>query len=305
MTRRSAFLSYSSRDSEFAETLQAGLTRAGIDIWFAPSKIEAGDIWQGQITKGIENSDFLILLASSSSIGNRHTGKEHSKEVHRELSLFDKKKGKGRLIPLDLDGVLSSGVCCENVEYLLEGLHYYNCQAAYESNEVGSVCDVVLSLVEQDRTGNESQGFNTGSNYEKKLEQFLIDGDQASALQYITTRPKLDDVDPTVRLLEIIVDLSCKPLRDLSLEHADEVANTLATWLNNDSLTKQSAVMAFYCLGALVYEFYERNALRSPVGDFQTVKRISKSAGVPLSRTRRLLAGVSRNSDAFNRRWLL
>lgn len=305
MTRSSAFISYSSKDEQFAKSLNAGLTNAGIDTWFAPSKIRAGDTYTAEIVKGIESSEFLILLASSSSIGNRQTGEKAAKYVLSELGCFYEQKGEKKLIPLDLDGVLMNRNADPSAALHLQNLHHHDCRLAYQRNEVSSVCDFVQSIIEQDPAGNESHANEAGSDYVKKLETFLLNGDQTSAWQYIETMPKLDHVDPAVRLLEIIVYLSCSPLRDLRLERADKVANTLATWLNNGSLTKQSAVMAFYCLGALVYEFYERNALRSPVGDFQTVKRISKSAGVPLTKTRRILAGVSRNSDAFNRLWLL
>jgi len=133
MKKTSVFISYSSKDNDFAQLLCSKLSKPNLDVWLAPSKIEGGDQWSGQITKAIEECDYFILLASSHSIGNKDSGKNRSPQVHRELSLFDSNKKNAKLIPLDLDGVVVKNIASDDCKYLIAGLHFIDCRNAYQN----------------------------------------------------------------------------------------------------------------------------------------------------------------------------
>src|SRR5208337_1050112 len=73
MTRRaiefySCFISYSTRDQEFAERLHADLQAKGVRCWFAPEEMKAGRKVHEQIDEAIRLHDKLLLILSDNSI---------------------------------------------------------------------------------------------------------------------------------------------------------------------------------------------------------------------------------------------
>ena len=95
--RVSCFISYSSKDSEFASKLHVDLRAVGIDCWFAPEDIKGGDKVYDQITEAIQRQDKLLLILSEHSINSNWVAQEIRKINERE-----RKEGKKMLFPIRL-----------------------------------------------------------------------------------------------------------------------------------------------------------------------------------------------------------
>lgn len=63
-----AFISYSRRNTNFAERLARDLTDAGVEVWIDFRQIHAGERWKDEIRRGIERSDVVIILLSPDSV---------------------------------------------------------------------------------------------------------------------------------------------------------------------------------------------------------------------------------------------
>ena len=64
----SCFISYSTKDQEFAERLHADLQAKGVRCWFAPEDLKIGDKFQERIEESIRWHDKLLLVLSETSI---------------------------------------------------------------------------------------------------------------------------------------------------------------------------------------------------------------------------------------------
>ena len=67
----SCFISYSTKDQEFADRLYADLQAKGVRCWFAPHDIQGGKTIHEQIDEAIRRYDQLLLILSEHSI---HSG---------------------------------------------------------------------------------------------------------------------------------------------------------------------------------------------------------------------------------------
>jgi hypothetical protein len=92
------FISYSSKDQEFAERLYADLQSKGVRCWFAPEDIKTGDKIRHRIDESIRLYDKLLLVLSKHSIGSQWV--EH--EVEMALAKEQKVK-RTVLFPIRLD----------------------------------------------------------------------------------------------------------------------------------------------------------------------------------------------------------
>jgi len=63
----SCFISYSTKDQEFAERLHADLQAKGVRCWFAPHDIEGGRKIHEQIDEAIRRYDKLLLISPSTA----------------------------------------------------------------------------------------------------------------------------------------------------------------------------------------------------------------------------------------------
>jgi hypothetical protein len=77
--RPSIFLSYSSRDREFARRLCTDLERSGVAVWLDEAELRIGDSIIVRIAEAIAGVDFLVVLLSPASV--------ESVWVKRELEL--------------------------------------------------------------------------------------------------------------------------------------------------------------------------------------------------------------------------
>jgi hypothetical protein len=83
----SCFISYSSRDSDFAQRLHADLQQKGVRCWFAPEDLKIGDKFRMRIDESIRVYDKLMVILSANSI--------HSPWVEDEVEAAFEKERKG------------------------------------------------------------------------------------------------------------------------------------------------------------------------------------------------------------------
>ncbi len=94
----SCFISYSSRNQDFAERLHADLKSRHIDCWFAPEELKTGDRFPDRIEESIRLYDKLLLILSRDSIQSSWV----EREVRAALEKEDKRE-KSVLFPIRLD----------------------------------------------------------------------------------------------------------------------------------------------------------------------------------------------------------
>jgi hypothetical protein len=70
------FISYSSKDQEFAGRLHADLQVKGVRCWFAPEDLKIGDKFRTRIDESIRIHDKLLLILSENSIASDWVEKE-------------------------------------------------------------------------------------------------------------------------------------------------------------------------------------------------------------------------------------
>ena len=94
----SCFISYSSKDQDFADRLFADLQHNGVRCWFAPHHVKAGEKLHEQIDTAIRLHERLLLILSPDSINSQWVQTEMAKARKRET-----KEGKRVLFPISLD----------------------------------------------------------------------------------------------------------------------------------------------------------------------------------------------------------
>jgi hypothetical protein len=101
----SCFISYSSKDEDFAKRLYADLQREHVRCWFAPEDLKIGDKFRSRIDEAIHVYDKLLLILSENSI--------HSPWVEKEVeTAFEKEHKQDRIVlfPIRLDdAVMKTG----------------------------------------------------------------------------------------------------------------------------------------------------------------------------------------------------
>jgi hypothetical protein len=99
----SCFISYSTRDEDFAKRLHERMRREKLRVWFAPEDIQGGKKLHEQIERAIQVHDRLLLVLSDNSI--------HSEWVITEIRnalKVEKRDGRRKLFPIrvcDFDAV--------------------------------------------------------------------------------------------------------------------------------------------------------------------------------------------------------
>ena len=80
----SCFISYSTRDQEFAERLHADLQNKGVRCWFAPKDLKIGDPIRQRIDEAIRLHEKLLLILSEHSAGSDWVREEVESCLERE-----------------------------------------------------------------------------------------------------------------------------------------------------------------------------------------------------------------------------
>jgi hypothetical protein len=94
----SCFLSYSSKDDEFARRLYNDLQGKNIRTWFAPEDLKIGDRFRARIDESIRVHDKLVLILSANSIASDWVETEVESALERE-----RKEGRDVLFPIAID----------------------------------------------------------------------------------------------------------------------------------------------------------------------------------------------------------
>jgi hypothetical protein len=94
----SCFISYSSKDNDFAERLHADLQSKGVRCWFAPEDLKTGDKLRPVVDQSIWVYDKLMVILSQHSVTSNWV--EH--EVETALAREQKQK-RTILFPIRLD----------------------------------------------------------------------------------------------------------------------------------------------------------------------------------------------------------
>jgi TIR domain/Pentapeptide repeats (8 copies) len=94
----SCFLSYSSKDNEFARRLYNDLRGKNIRIWFAPEDLKIGDRLRSRIDESIRIHEKLVLILSASSVASDWVETEVESALERE-----QKEDKLVLFPIAID----------------------------------------------------------------------------------------------------------------------------------------------------------------------------------------------------------
>jgi hypothetical protein len=81
----SCFISYSSKDQDFAERLHADLQDRGVRCWFAPHDIQGGRKIHEQIDQAIRLHERLLLILSAYSMQSEWVKTEIAKARQREV----------------------------------------------------------------------------------------------------------------------------------------------------------------------------------------------------------------------------
>jgi hypothetical protein len=82
----SCFISYSSRDQEFAQRLYADLQAKGVRCWFAPHDVQAGKKLHEQIDHAISIHEKVLLVLSLDSMNSEWVKTEIAKARKREAA---------------------------------------------------------------------------------------------------------------------------------------------------------------------------------------------------------------------------
>jgi hypothetical protein len=80
----SCFISYSSRDQNFAERLHTDLQRKGVRCWFAPEDLKIGAKTRDTIDESIRLHDKLLLILSKHSVSSQWVEHEVEAALERE-----------------------------------------------------------------------------------------------------------------------------------------------------------------------------------------------------------------------------
>lgn len=94
----SCFISYSSKDQEFAERLHADLRSKNIRCWFAPEDLKIGDKFRPSFDEAIRVHDKLMVLLSENSVSSEWVEKEVETAFEKEH-----REKKTVLFPIRLD----------------------------------------------------------------------------------------------------------------------------------------------------------------------------------------------------------
>lgn len=107
----SCFISYSSKDEEFARRLHARMRQEGLRVWFAPEDMKGGDYFSDQIDRAIRVYDRLLLVLSEYSMASNWV----IREIKRARKV-EEREGRKKLFPISLSGyeVLRGWECLDH-----------------------------------------------------------------------------------------------------------------------------------------------------------------------------------------------
>lgn len=99
----SCFISYSSKDQDFAKRLHADLQNKGVRSWFAPEDLKIGERFRVRIDESIRVYDKLLLVLSENSVNSSWVEKEVETAMERES---EDEQHRTVLFPVRLDNAV-------------------------------------------------------------------------------------------------------------------------------------------------------------------------------------------------------
>jgi uncharacterized protein YjbI with pentapeptide repeats len=97
----SCFISYSSKNEQFARRLYSDLQECGVRCWFAPEHMKIGDRIRRRIDESIRMHDKLLLVLSESSVASQWIEQEVATALEKE-----REQGCDVLFPVRLDNAI-------------------------------------------------------------------------------------------------------------------------------------------------------------------------------------------------------
>ncbi len=94
----SCFISYSSKDQDFANMLYTDLQNKGVRCWFAPEDLKIGDKIRDRIDESIRLRDKLLLILSASSVTSEWVEHEVESALEEET-----RANRAILLPIRID----------------------------------------------------------------------------------------------------------------------------------------------------------------------------------------------------------
>jgi uncharacterized protein YjbI with pentapeptide repeats len=153
----SCFISYSTKDQEFAERLYADLQNKGVRCWFAPHDLRIGDKILDEIDAAIRFRDKVLLILSKHSIKSDWVEDEVTAGFEEE-----RKRGHVVLFPVRLDEAVmktNEAWAAKLRARLIGDFQHWKDHDAYKRSFEHVVRDLTKSTrAEQRRSKNESPG---------------------------------------------------------------------------------------------------------------------------------------------------
>jgi len=100
----SCFISYSSKDKGFCDRLYSDLQANGVRAWYFPEDAKWGETVWGEIERGIQTYDKLVVVCSKNSLQSGPV----LREIERGLKREDE-EGKNIVFPITIDGYIFDG----------------------------------------------------------------------------------------------------------------------------------------------------------------------------------------------------
>lgn len=121
--KKDIFISYSSLDSEFVEKLAADLKSQDIKVWLDKWDIELGANVTEDISNGLEESRFLLVVITKNSLKSKWVKEEWTNKYNDEIE-----SGKIMVIPM-----IAGEIKDEELPGLLRGKNRLNLEVGYEA----------------------------------------------------------------------------------------------------------------------------------------------------------------------------
>jgi len=93
----SCFISYSSKDEDFARLLHAAMRAANLRVWYAPEDMKGGEKIHEQVDRAIQLHDRLLLVLSEASLQSEWVMTEI-----RRARRAERKENRRKLFPIRL-----------------------------------------------------------------------------------------------------------------------------------------------------------------------------------------------------------
>ena len=85
---RKVFISYSSKDQSYAETILQALERRGISCWYGPRDVPGGANYMRTISRAIQRAEAMVILLSRNANGSDDMKKEVALAGRRRIPII-------------------------------------------------------------------------------------------------------------------------------------------------------------------------------------------------------------------------